>query len=102
MTHEDYYIGVPEWGVYDEVFNTDDPRYGGSGVSNGKGMETVDVAIHGCEQALKIKIPPLSVSFIKLREKTEKPKKEKTEKKTPKKVPKKVGFKPFVRKTEDE
>ncbi|MCH5303449.1 MAG: alpha amylase C-terminal domain-containing protein, partial [Ruminococcus sp.] len=80
-SHENYYIGVPEYGIYDEVFNSDDPRYGGSGVSNGKGIKTVDIAIHGYNQAIKIKIPPLSVSFIKLREKLERPVKEKVEKK---------------------
>ena len=101
FTHDDYYIGVPQWGVYDEVFNTDDPRYGGSGVGNGKGIKTADIAIHGCDQALKLTIPPLSVSFFKLVDKQEKPKKEKTEKKTPKKIPKKMGVKPVLRKTED-
>lgn len=90
MKHEDYYIGVPEWGLYDEVLNTDDPRYGGSGVMNGRAIPTADIAIHGCEQAIKITVPPLSVSFFKLSEKQEKPKKEQKEKKTPKKAPKRM------------
>jgi 1,4-alpha-glucan branching enzyme len=73
------------------VFNTEDARYGGSGISNGKGMKTSDIAVHGYNQSLKIIIPPLSVSFIKLVEKLEKPKKEATEKK---KAPKKPAKKP--------
>jgi 1,4-alpha-glucan branching enzyme len=96
--HVNYYIGVPEYGIYDEVFNSDDPRYGGSGVSNGKGIETTDIAIHGYNQSIKIKIPPLSVSFIKLREKKERPVKEKTEKKkTAKKKPAKKIAKKAVK-----
>ena len=96
--HEDYYIGVPEYGIYDEVFNSDDPRYGGSGISNGKNIESVDIAIHGYNQAIKIKIPPLSVSFIKLKEKKERPKKEKTEKKKAAKKPAKKPAKKAVKK----
>lgn len=88
--HEGYYIGVPEYGVYEEAFNTDDPRYGGSGVTNGKEIMTTDIAIHGCEQSLKLTIPPLSVCYYRLKEKKEKPKKEAKDKKAPKKVPKKV------------
>ena len=90
FSHENYYIGVPEYGIYDEVFNTDDPRYGGSGVTNGKGIETTDIAIHGCEQSISIKIPPLSVCYFKLSEKKERPKKEsKPKKKAARKIPKK-------------
>ncbi len=91
--HEDYHIGVPEYGIYDEVFNTDDPRYGGSGVLNGKGIETSDIAIHGCEQSISITVPPLSVSYFKLAEKKERPKKEeKSKKKVPKKAPRKSAL----------
>ena len=91
--HEDYHIGVPEYGIYDEVFNTDDPRYGGSGVTNGKGIEPTDIAIHGCEQSIRIKIPPLSVCYFKLAEKKERPKKEeKPKKKAAKKAPKKSAL----------
>ena len=100
--HKDYYIGVPEYGIYDEVFNSDDPRYGGSGVSNGKDIKTVDIAIHGYNQAIKIKIPPLSVSFIKLREKLERPIKAKSGKKKPvKKKPAKKKVKTALNTTAD-
>ena len=27
-------MGVPEWGVYEELFNSDEERFGGSGVTN--------------------------------------------------------------------
>ena len=101
MTHEDYLIGVPEFGIYDEVLNTDDPRFGGSGVGNGKGLKSVDIAIHGCAQALRLTIPPLSVSFFKLREKLTRPVKESSEKKkAAKKAPARKMFKPLLKKEE--
>ena len=34
VVRHDYRIGVPEGGRYAEALNTDDPRYGGSGVNN--------------------------------------------------------------------
>ena len=59
-------------------------------MTNGKEIMTTDIAIHGCEQSLKLTIPPLSVCYYRLKEKKEKPKKEAKDKKAPKKVPKKV------------
>ena len=32
--YPDYFLPVPEEGIYEEVFNSDDVRYGGSGVTN--------------------------------------------------------------------
>ena len=34
VTRENYRIGVPDATSYDEIFNTDDIRFGGSGVVN--------------------------------------------------------------------
>ena len=76
MVQEEYHIGVPVYGIYKEVFNTDDTKYGGSGVSNGDKILTDDIALHGCGQSLSVTVPPMSVSFIKLAEKLEKPKPE--------------------------
>ena len=39
-----YRVGVPVPGVYAEALNTDDPRYGGSGVSNGE-VEAEEVPV---------------------------------------------------------
>ena len=76
MVQEEYHIGVPVYGIYKEVFNTDDTKYGGSGVGNGDKILTDDIALHGCGQSLSVTVPPMSVSFIKLAEKLEKPKPE--------------------------
>ena len=60
-----YYVGVPKRGIYKEVFNSDDEKYGGTGVTNGKEIMTEDMAIHGCKQALYLTLPPLSVMYFK-------------------------------------
>ena len=59
MTRNDYRIGVPEKGVYEEVFNSDLPEYGGWGNTN-ENMKTEDTAMHGFAQSISLTAPPLS------------------------------------------
>jgi 1,4-alpha-glucan branching enzyme len=87
LRHDKYYIGVPEFGVYSEIFSTNNEIYGGNGESNGDRIIATDFAMHGCAQSIRLTVPPMSVSFFKLTEKLEKPKPTPVEKKkTPKKV----------------
>ena len=58
-----YHLGVPLAGAWREVINTDLAIYGGSGVSPGP-LQTVDVALHGQTQALRLQLPPLSVLLL--------------------------------------
>ena len=81
MPQEQYIIGVPDYGLYSEIFSTDSKKYGGSGKTNGSNIATMDIALHGCEQGIKLDIPPLSVSFYKCVTKVKKPVREKSEKK---------------------
>lgn len=62
---ENYNIGVPKFGLYDEVFSSDRPEYGGTGVSNGIGMMPIVKKIHSCNQALSLTLPPLGVIYLK-------------------------------------
>ncbi len=42
--HEDFRLGMPRPGIYEEVFNSDDEEFGGSGVTNkGVKFKTEDV-----------------------------------------------------------
>lgn len=72
VKHEDYCIGVPIYGVYDEFFNSDDERFGGTGVSNGHRIIPQKKRIHGCNQSLALTIPPMSVMYLKCVERLEK------------------------------
>ena len=40
IRRDEYCIGVPKYGLYDEVFNSDEERFGGSGVVNGNNIKT--------------------------------------------------------------
>ncbi|MGL4912558.1 MAG: 1,4-alpha-glucan branching protein GlgB [Romboutsia sp.] len=66
VVHYDYKIGVPYNGVYEEVFNTDDKSYGGSGQTmSGSQLFSHKEKWHNKDYHIKIKVPPLGVTFIK-------------------------------------
>ena len=73
IEHKKYLIGVPRFGVYEEVFNSDLERYGGSGVTNGKAIKTEPMKIHGCNQGLALTLPPMGVIYLKCVEELERP-----------------------------
>ena len=52
IRRDEYCIGVPKYGLYDEVFNSDEERFGGSGVVNGNNIKTEVMKIHGFDQGL--------------------------------------------------
>ncbi|MDN5276805.1 MAG: 1,4-alpha-glucan branching enzyme [Clostridiales bacterium] len=64
-----YRIGVPWPGEYREVFNSDDPAYGGSGQGNFDVIVSENVPWHGFSQSISITLPPLAVVFFKYTDK---------------------------------
>lgn len=69
---EDYRIGVPKFGIYKEIFTSDETRFGGSGNLNEKDLRSEKVSFHGFTQSLQLKVPPLGISILKLDKKEEK------------------------------
>ena len=65
IRRDEYCIGVPKYGLYDEVFNSDEERFGGSGVVNGNNIKTEIMKIHGFDQGLSLTLPPLSVIYLR-------------------------------------
>ena len=62
---DNYRIGVPYEGTYEQILCTDDEKYGGTGVvKNGK-VKAEDYSMHGYEQSIVIDIPPMSVMYFK-------------------------------------
>lgn len=59
-----YWLGVNEAGTYEEIINTDDLKYGGSGVVNQK-VKTRDWNHCPWPHALEITVPPLSMTMFK-------------------------------------
>ena len=62
---EDFRMGVPEWGVYEEIFNTDNERFGGSGVINTGKLKCQDEPWNGREQSIVVRVPPLAGMVLK-------------------------------------
>jgi 1,4-alpha-glucan branching enzyme len=65
VTRTDYRIGVPFEGTYEQVFSTEDPRFGGIGFVDNKKVKTEDFTMHGYDNSIKLTIPGLSVMFLK-------------------------------------
>lgn len=68
VKHEKYYIGVPKYGLYDEVFTSDALEFGGTGVSNGTKIKPEVMKIHGYDQGLALTLPPMGVIYLKCTE----------------------------------
>ncbi|MGA9597144.1 MAG: 1,4-alpha-glucan branching protein GlgB [Acidimicrobiia bacterium] len=64
VVRHDYRIGVPVAGEWVEILNSDDARYGGSGVRNESPLVTTDRENHGFAQSLSITVPPLAGLFL--------------------------------------
>ena len=62
---EDFRMGVPEWCTYGEVFNSDEERFGGSGVVNDGRLKCEDVPWNGREQSIVVRVPPLGGAIFK-------------------------------------
>ena len=74
-TYPDYFLPVPEDGIYEEIFNSDSIRYGGSGVTNegvrfssrpnpepldGRAAESI------LPYAVRLRLPPLGATVLKI------------------------------------
>ena len=65
VVYDNYVVGVSRSGAYEELINSDDERFGGSGVTNKGELLTLGFGAHGLSDAIKISVPPLGVSVIK-------------------------------------
>ena len=68
IVYYDYKVGVPYLGKYEEVFNSDDEKYWGSNqtMKNAE-LFAVDEKWHNKPYHIKIKVPPLGATFVKLK-----------------------------------
>jgi 1,4-alpha-glucan branching enzyme len=65
VIREDYRIGVARSGRYVEMLNSDDAKYGGSGVGNKAPLVSEAVEMHGYPNAIRLTVPPLAAVFFK-------------------------------------
>ena len=63
--HKGYKVGVHEKTVYTEVFNSDDEKYGGSGMRNRGDIVAVEDGWNAKEHSVLVDLPPLGVIYLK-------------------------------------
>ena len=73
--YDEFRIGVPEFGVWREIFNSDTVRFGGSGFINTADVLSEDVVWNGCNQSVVMRIPPLGGMVLSCVKKITRPKK---------------------------
>jgi 1,4-alpha-glucan branching enzyme len=64
IPRDNYLVGVPRSGRWEERLNSDATLYGGSGVGNQGAVDSVPVAAHGRFHALNLRLPPLGILFL--------------------------------------
>ncbi|MEU9884777.1 1,4-alpha-glucan branching protein GlgB [Sphaerisporangium sp. NPDC051011] len=63
--HEEYILGLPAGGHWDEVVNTDAFDYHGSGVGNFGSIEAVEEPWHGLPYSARLRVPPLGALWLR-------------------------------------
>ncbi|MBQ9006679.1 MAG: 1,4-alpha-glucan branching protein GlgB [Atopobiaceae bacterium] len=64
--YEEYRLGVPKPGIYEEVFNTDAQEYGGSGVTNGRTkFKSEAVGWNNQANSIVLRVPPLGGTILR-------------------------------------
>jgi 1,4-alpha-glucan branching enzyme len=65
MPRQDYRIPLALAGTYQEIFNSDDAGYGGSGAGNRQPLESEATGMQGRENSLRVNLPPLGGVVLK-------------------------------------
>lgn len=68
-TYENYCVGVPDPGIYEEIFNSDARQFGGEGRVNATPIRTRPERMHRLPDTLSFTLPPLSVLVFRCRRK---------------------------------
>ena len=64
LAYEKYDIGVPFAGKYKELLNSDDEKYGGTGIINKRVKASKEVARDFRDNSIKVNIPPLGICIF--------------------------------------
>ncbi len=65
VPREQYRVGVPQGGYWQELLNSNAREYGGSGLGNAGGRNAESWPHHGRPFSLNLTLPPLSAVFLK-------------------------------------
>jgi len=64
VPHNNYRLGLPHLGRWNEILNTDAEGYGGSGVGNRGSVQAEDVPWHGQPYSALLTVPPLGALWF--------------------------------------
>ena len=62
--HDDYRVGVPTPGGYQERLSSDAAEYGGGGYATRAHVQSEAVPWHGFPQSIRLKLPPLGALLL--------------------------------------
>jgi 1,4-alpha-glucan branching enzyme len=65
LGRENYRLGVPASGEWEEIFNSDSKIFGGSEVRNAQLLASIDEPLHGKDHSIALSLPPLGVVYLK-------------------------------------
>lgn len=65
IEHKAYKLGTPSGGKWQEIFSSDNVRFGGEGRNNKAAKQAKKEACDGQEHYISVNIPPLSISVFK-------------------------------------
>lgn len=65
VQRDNFLLAVPDKGEYEELFNTDHTRFGGSGILNEGVRSTVPCMLRGYSHAVEITVPPMSALIFR-------------------------------------
>ncbi len=77
VVREGYFLGVPQAGIYEEVFNSDEERFGGSGVVNTGDLHTTGQPWNYLADSIRLRVPPLGMTVLRCKRKYNTPRKSK-------------------------
>lgn len=69
VQRDNYRVGVPVAGIYEEVFNSESAEFGGCGVLNSGEIKSKRIKDHQLNNSIEITLPPLGVMYFKLKKK---------------------------------
>jgi 1,4-alpha-glucan branching enzyme len=65
VPRDNYRIGAPSGGFWQEILNSDAGDYGGSSMGNFGGVEAAPLPLHGRSHSLSLTLPSLAACFFR-------------------------------------
>lgn len=65
MEHKNYKLATPSGGKWQEIFSSDNDKFGGEGRNNKTAKQAKKAVVDGREHYISVNVPPLSISVFK-------------------------------------